>query len=104
MPYDSIEISRAPVLTLWIAVVANRMGHKWDCALIIGKVFAGLNAQAKGRMLGIHSQPSEPTKKRGLGKEYWIHIGDREIPMKSAAEGARAVVKDKPVDPGSVQA
>ena len=42
MSADTIEINRAPVLTLWIAVVAERMGHTWDTALTIGKVFAGL--------------------------------------------------------------
>ena len=81
MADDFIEINRAPVLTLWMSVVAKRMGHGWECALTIGKVFAGLNAQAKGRMLGIFTTPSEPTKKRGLGEEYWVRIGDRGIPM-----------------------
>jgi hypothetical protein len=103
MSATTIEINRAPVLTLWIAVVANRMGHSWETALTIGKVFAGLNAQAKGRLIGIYAEPSEPSKKRGLGEEYWIHIGDRGIPMKNLAEGARAVVKDKPADPKSVE-
>ena len=99
----SIEINRAPVITLWITVVANRVGHPWKTALTIGKVFAGLNAQAKGKLLGIYSEPSQPSKKRGLGEEYWIHIGDRGIPMKDLAEGARAVVKNKPADPKSVE-
>ncbi len=103
MSGDSIEINRAPVLTLWIAVVANHVGYDWNTSLTIGKVFAGLNAQAKGRLLGIYAGPSEPSKKRGLGEEYWVHIGDRGIPMKNLAEGARAVVKDKPVDPKSVE-
>ena len=100
---DSIEINRAPVLTLWIAVVANRMGRSWETSLTIGKVFAGLNAQAKGRLIGIYSEPSEPPNKHGLGEEYWVHIGDRGIPMKNNPEGARAVVKDRPVDPKSVE-
>ena len=78
MPFDSVEINRATVLTLWIAIVSNRMGHTWDTALTIGKVFAGLNAQAKGRLIGIYSEPSEPSRKRGLGEEYWVHVGDRD--------------------------
>ncbi len=102
-PSDSIEINRAPVLTLWIAVVGERMGHTWDTALTIGKVYAGLNAQAKGRLIGIYAEPIEPSRKRGLGEEYWAHIGDRGIPMKNFPEGPRAVAKDNPVDPKSVE-
>jgi hypothetical protein len=106
MHVDSVQINRAPVLTLWIAVVARRTGHPWDSALTIGKMFAGLNAQAKGRALGIFTQragpPGAPPKKAGLGEEYWIHVAGRAIPMKSLGEGPRAVVKDKPIDPESV--
>jgi hypothetical protein len=100
---DTIEINRAPVLTLWIAVVAERMGHTWGTALTIGKVFAGLNAQAKGRLIGIYPEPSGPSRKRGLGEGYWVHIGDRGIPMQNLPDGPRAVVKDKPTDPKSVE-
>lgn len=45
----SIVINRAPVLTLRAAVVARRLGCKWEKALTFGKAVAGLNAQAKGR-------------------------------------------------------
>lgn len=102
VPSDTIEINRAPVLALWIAVVANHQGHDWDTSLTIGKTFSGLNAKDKGMALGIFSPPKEP-KKHGLGEEFWIHIGDRGIPMMNLPEGPRAVVKDKPVDPNSVE-
>jgi len=48
-----MEINRAPVLTLWAVVVAERLGYKQDTALTLGKALAGLNAQSKGRALGI---------------------------------------------------
>jgi hypothetical protein len=102
MTLDSIEVNRAPVLTLWIAIVANLQGYDWNASLTIGKAFAGLNAQDKGRALGIFSPPKN-AKKHGLGEEFWIHIGGRGIPMKNLEEGARAAVKDKPIDPRSVQ-
>jgi hypothetical protein len=90
-----------------MAAVANHLGYDWDTSLTIGKVFAGLNAQAKGRMIGIFSSPNASgdgrPKKYGLGEGFWIRIGGRGIPMKSVEEGARAVVKDKPIDPKSVQ-
>ncbi len=34
---DVIEINRAPVLTLWAAVVAERLGFDWDEALTLGQ-------------------------------------------------------------------
>ncbi|MGH2605662.1 MAG: hypothetical protein ACRDG5_03645, partial [Anaerolineales bacterium] len=48
-----VEINRAPVLTLWAAVVAERLGHNQATALTLGRALAGLNAQTKGRRLGI---------------------------------------------------
>ena len=48
----TISINRAPVLTLWAAVVAQRPSFDEDEALTLGKAVAGLNAQPKGRRLG----------------------------------------------------
>ena len=31
-----VEINRAPVLTLWAAVVAERLGFDWPTALTLG--------------------------------------------------------------------
>jgi hypothetical protein len=47
----AISINRAPVLTLWAAVVAQRLGFDEAEALTLGKAVAGLNAQAKGRQV-----------------------------------------------------
>ena len=41
------------MLALWAAVVAERLGFARDEALTLGKAVAGLNAQSKGRALGI---------------------------------------------------
>ena len=40
----TISINRAPVLTLWATVVAERLGYDADAACTLGKVLAGLNA------------------------------------------------------------
>ena len=45
----SISINRVPVLTLWAAVVAQRLGFDEDKAPSLGKAVAGLNAYSKGR-------------------------------------------------------
>ena len=50
---ETIRINRAPVLTLWAAVVAERLGFDRDTALTLGQAVAGLSAYAKGVSLGI---------------------------------------------------
>ena len=49
MAKKKIKISRAPVLALWAAIVAGRLGYNKNEALTFGKAVAGLNAQSKGR-------------------------------------------------------
>jgi hypothetical protein len=106
---QAIMINRAPVLTLWAAVVAERLGYDHETALTMGKAVAGLNAQSKGRMLGIFGPPKvaedgAPPPKYGLGEEFWIEVCGRGVPMKNTDEGMRAVVKDKPIEPEKVTA
>jgi len=108
MSENTIIINRAPVLTLWAAVVAERLGFDGDAALSLGKAVAGLNAQSKGRRLGIY-QPAKtphggPPKKVGLGEEFWVEICGRPVPAKNTDDGVRAVVKDKPVEPDKARA
>jgi hypothetical protein len=102
-----VQINRAPVLTLWGAVVAERLGYDTMSALSLGKALSGLNAQAKGRRLGLfhrkRATDGRPPKKVGLGEEFWIELCGRGIPSKNTADGVRAVVRDKPVDPDAVQ-
>ena len=66
MSSKTILINRAPVLTLWGAVVAQRVGYNWNEALSLGKALAGLTAQSKGRRLGIYkpSQKKEAREKK----------------------------------------
>ena len=108
MPKQMVMINRAPVLTLWACVVAERLGYEHDTALTLGKAVAGLNAQSKGRMLGIFdsrkgSEPGLPVKKVGLGEEFWINLCQRGVPAKNTDQGIRAVVKDRPIDPDKVE-
>eukprot|EP01083_Nonionella_stella_P084603 234242_1 len=50
---SELTINRAPVLCLWMAVVAHRKGHSWPTALTMGKSITGLLARSKGVRLGI---------------------------------------------------
>jgi hypothetical protein len=45
-----LEINRAPVLTLWAAMVAERLGHPADTALTLGRAVAGSAARVKGSL------------------------------------------------------
>ena len=107
MSENTVTINRAPVLTLWAAVVAERMGHDRDTALSLGKAVSGLNAQAKGRSIGIFSprktEGGRKTRKTGLGEDFWVYVCGRSVPAKNTEEGVRAVVKDKPIEPPAVQ-
>ena len=72
-----IEINRAPVLTLWAAIVAKRLGFDWDEALTLGRAVAGLNAYSKGRALGLFERTPEVSPRRGR------RCGGRRAPSQS---------------------
>jgi len=106
MSTKTISSNRAPVLTLWAAVVAERLGFNEDEALSLGKALAGLTAQSKGRRLGIFKPHDEkPTKAREKerGEEFWIEICGRPVPTKNTEDGIRAVKGDQEIDPGGVR-
>jgi len=102
-----LKINRAPVLTLWAAVVAERLGFDHDEALTLGRAVAGLNAYSKGKRLGLFEPAPEEVKekRRQMRKEEAIKIDllSRAVPAKQTDEGIRALSKDKPINPESVQ-
>ena len=102
-----VLINRAPVLTLWAAVVAQRLGFDRDEALTMGRVVAGLNAYAKGKSLGIfRPTPQEVQRERkraAAGATWHVELLHRAVPVVQTADGLRALSKDKPVSPESVQ-
>src|SRR5262245_28505764 len=59
-----IQINRAPVLTLWACVVAERCGHRRELALTLGKALAGYAAYVKAKSLGIAQPDQEARAKR----------------------------------------
>jgi len=104
---SGILVNRAPVLTLWAAVVAQRLGHSRGTALTLGKAVAGLNAQSKGRRLGIYEvPPPEPPGKKprrsGLAEATVLLLG-RAVPVVETADGLRAAVKGTAEDTASVE-
>ncbi len=106
MANRTISINRAPVLTLWAAVVAQRLGFDEDEALSLGRAVAGLTAQKKGRRLGIYKPHEEGAKKareKKRGEEFWIEICGQPIPAKNTEDGIRAVKGTQEIGPDGVR-
>jgi hypothetical protein len=107
MTSHSVLVNRAPVLTLWGTIVAERLGHPRGTSLTLGKAVAGLNAQSKGRRLGIF----EPAEARPAGKKAAkprparesIELLGRAVPVVHTPDGIRALAKDTPESPESVE-
>jgi hypothetical protein len=100
-----LEINRAPVLTLWAAVVAERLGHPADTALTLGRAVAGSAARVKARNIGREERKADRDADRPglrptapavlLGKTIWLlPTTDGEL---RAADG------EQPADPAAVQ-
>lgn len=105
---DPIAINRAPVLTLWAAVVAERLGFDRDEALTLGRAVAGLNAQSKGRRLGIYSpaapdQPARPARKPAEGAVEHVELLGRSVPVLHTPHGLRAAKDGEPDSPRAVE-
>ena len=105
MPKKKIQINRAPVLTLWATIVAERLGYDKNEALTLGKAVAGLNAQSKGRRLGIYEEKMEEEKKEERKEKpvEFIELLGRGIPVTKTPKGMRAAIKGEVIEPQSVQ-
>jgi hypothetical protein len=111
-----VKINRAPVMTLWGAVVAERLGYEHAAALTLGKAVAGLNAQSKGQRLGIFEESeSKQAEEESHGKTAkaedepaaqspaTVTLLGRGAPVVHADGGVRATSKGKAINPDSVQ-
>lgn len=106
---QSLRINRAPVLTLWAAVVAERLAMPHETALTVGQTLAGITAHAKGVRLGIYAQPKErpreapPPLPKGVKKVHEVVLLGRLIHLADTPDGPRAVAKGELVKPESVE-
>ena len=106
MATKKVKINRAPVLTLWAAVVAGRVGYDPDAALSLGKAVAGLNAQSKGRRLGIFQEPSDQDKAKRKSKTpeaTIVTLLGRPVPTIRTKHGIRAAIQGEAIDPKPVK-
>ena len=87
--------NRAPVLTLWAAVVAEVLGFQHDEALTLGRAVAGLNAYSKGVSLGLFQPtPKEVKEQRwkvGKGETVIVELLHNAVPTKIWQRGAHLI-------------
>jgi len=103
-----IAVNRAPFLTLWASVVAQRLGYSKEEALTLGRAVAGLTAQSKGRRLGIYTQSTDAERKKVQGQREAIgaetvEMMERVVPCVWTPDGLRALSKASPTDPDAVR-
>jgi hypothetical protein len=93
------------VLTLWAAVVAERLGYARDEALTLGRAVAGLNAKTKAERIGLHGPPKRGATKRPERPRAPLEVEllGRRVPCVRTAVGLRAAERGKPSDPASVE-
>jgi hypothetical protein len=103
MAAHTIAINRAPVLTLWAALVAERLGFDRAEALTLGRAVAGLNAYAKGVRLGLCEPTPAVLREARAGTAIHVNLLGRAVPAMHTKDGIRALEKEKPCKPESVE-
>ena len=88
-----IAVNRAPVLTLWAPIVAERLGYPSDTALTLGRAVCSASARTKARRLGIADEAREPAERRAAAaglkpRVLTIRLLGREVPVIAAADGS----------------
>ena len=103
----TIMVNRAPVLTLWAAVVAEQLGHPVDTALTLGRAVAGSAARVKARNLGREERKADrDADTPRLAVEHVtapVFLLGKEIRLLPNEDGElRAADGDQPADPAAV--
>ena len=103
-----LEINRAPVLTLWAVVVAERLGHPADTALTLGRAVAGSAARVKARNIGREERKADrdadTTRLRPDHVTAPAFLLGKAIRLLPTTDGElRAADGEQPADPVSVQ-
>ena len=102
-----ITVNRAPVLTLWAAVVAERLGHPPETALTLGRAVAGSSARAKARSIGREERKAD--RDADTPRLAEVHVTapvlllGKTIRLLPTEDGElRAADGDQPSDPAAV--
>src|SRR5579875_1216583 len=82
-----VRVNRAPVLTLWAAVVAERLGHPPETALSLASFVAGTAARAKARRLGIAEEHERGQDAAPSWPRQTTRLLGRDVPLTHDADG-----------------
>jgi hypothetical protein len=108
----SISINRAPVLSLWAAVVAEQLGYDPDEAATLGEAVSVLNARSKGRRLGIfgpsvheggRDNSAAPSERQTPHQDEQLELLGRPVPVTRTAQGVRAMIGGEVLNPQRVR-
>ncbi|MGK7871517.1 hypothetical protein [Falsiroseomonas sp. E2-1-a20] len=95
-----VRVNRAPVLTLWAAVVAERQGHPPATALSLASAVAATAERAKAHRLGL-AEERAPTGPSASSPRTTARLLGREVRLTQDADG---VVLADAGDAGPAQA
>lgn len=99
----STVVNRAPIMTAWATLVAERMHFKREEALSIASVYTEINAISKGISLGIYDKGKGkclevPTE----GSQPYVELMGRRVPLYHTQSGEwRALSNGSPVPPST---
>lgn len=102
-----IKVNRAPVLTMWVAAVAERQGFTFDEAVTFGKAISGLFAHSKGKRIGVIDEApkdaeAETDKKKAKMEKF--DVFGNSIYGKTTDKGRFALESGKAIAPNTVKA
>ncbi|KAJ7590908.1 hypothetical protein C8J56DRAFT_783011 [Mycena floridula] len=98
----STVVNRAPVMSAWSMIVAERLGFQREEALSIASVYTEMNAISKGVSLGLQkkSQAKDLEASRGGSQPYVELMGRRPL-YQTQSNQWRALSGANAVQPGS---
>ncbi|KAH8105877.1 hypothetical protein BXZ70DRAFT_917193 [Cristinia sonorae] len=98
----STVINRAPIMTAWSFVVAERLGFQREEALSIATVYTEMNAISKGVSLGIYDKGKEKGVEASKGgSQPYVDLMGRSPLYQTATEHWRALSGGTPVSPSA---
>ncbi|KAJ7283566.1 hypothetical protein C8J57DRAFT_1432640 [Mycena rebaudengoi] len=97
----STVVNRAPLMTAWSTLVAERLGFQPEEALSIASVYTELNAISKGVSLGVFEQGKEKGMEASRGgSQPYVEIMGRRPLFQTQSSQWRALSKGTAVEPG----
>ncbi|KZT35553.1 hypothetical protein SISSUDRAFT_1131050 [Sistotremastrum suecicum HHB10207 ss-3] len=98
----STHVNRAPIMTAWSMIVAEKLGFKREEALSIASVYTELNAISRGVASGIFdSKKADGMEAKSLGSQPYVELMGRRPLFMTQSSQWRALSKGDPVPPST---